>query len=108
MPDHPPLALNTLRDARYGLRGVRVGEASDPTEAVNQVGRGVQLERSAIDSARDMWVPPQRGTAMWQKESLHDADVYGLLEVGSHQRWWIRQWTFTGANRFLATHGGNR
>ena len=34
----PAPAVNTLRDARYGLRGVRVGEASHPTEAVNQVG----------------------------------------------------------------------
>ena len=103
----PARAVNTLRDARYGLRGVRVGEASHPTEAVNQVGRGVQLERSAIDSARDVGCRHNVGQRCGRKSPFTTQTFTGCWK-----------WDHTNGGGyasgrsprepFLATHGGNR
>ena len=75
-------AVNSLRDARCGLRGARVGEAShlgQPKLTV-RLGGGVQLERSAADNACDIGHNVRQRRA--RKSPL--ADVCGLLEVGSH------------------------
>ena len=65
-------AVNTLRDARYGLRGVRVGETSRPGPPKPSIRLGEEPSWSEVPPTVPATLgAPQRGTAVCQKESFH-------------------------------------
>ena len=99
-------AVNSLRDALYGLRGVRVGEASPsrPTGIDCQGVRG-QLEGKRFRQWPRHWVPPPRedsGTASVapQRRRFADCWQWDRTNVNGH--------TSALCESFLATHRGSR